>query len=148
MPHWEESRFDNMKRADDGMRMVRKQIAQARREGKLPPRRDGSTAQAGVDESIFQRKFDEDKDMSDSELEEIEEQLTGQTTIRQLAEFKARALGDNETADKIRDIGMTHKELLEYIEDETITGQSPQMTVPATSPVPMEPQRRNSTQQS
>ena len=57
--------------------------------------------------------------MSDSELEEIEEQLTGQTTIKQLAEFKARAIGDNATADKVRNNEFTHKELLEYIQDES-----------------------------
>lgn len=42
IPYWEESRFDNMKRADDAMKLLRKQIAQARREGKIPPRNVGS----------------------------------------------------------------------------------------------------------
>ena len=58
--------------------------------------------------------------MSDSELEEIEEQLTGQTTVKQLAEFKARSFGDNTTADKVRNNEFTHKELLEYIYDESM----------------------------
>lgn len=68
-----------MKRADDAMKVLRKQIAQARREGKIPPRagNDGQSKEGGtIDTTLFSQK-NEDKEMSDSELEEIEEQLTG-----------------------------------------------------------------------
>ena len=47
-------------------------------------------------------KLNEDKPLSDSEQEEIDEQICGQNTTRQFAEYKARALGDLELADKIR----------------------------------------------
>ena len=37
-----------------------------------------------------------------------------------MAEFKARALGDIVKADKIRDGQLLHKEVLEYLEDESV----------------------------
>jgi len=47
--------------------------------------------------------------MNESDLEEIEQQLTGQNTVNQLAEFKARALGDMVIAKKIKDNQMTQE---------------------------------------
>ena len=44
-------------------------------------------------------KITDDKPLSDSEQEEVDEQITGQNTTRQFAEYKARALGDIELAD-------------------------------------------------
>lgn len=112
-----------MKRADDAMKTLRKQIAQARLEGKIPPRsvmKDSNSKLKQLDSSIFMKKIGDDEEMSDSELEEIEEQLTGQTTIRQLAEFKARGIGDEETANKVRNNELSAKQMLEYIEDESV----------------------------
>lgn len=58
--------------------------------------------------------------MSDSEQEEIDEQLTGFNTTKQMAEFKARALGEEDIADKIRANGMAHKELLKYLDEKSM----------------------------
>lgn len=45
--------------------------------------------------------------MTESELDEVEEQLTGKGTTRNLAEFKARKNGDKEMADAIRNNNVT-----------------------------------------
>lgn len=37
-----------------------------------------------------------------------------------MAEFKARALGEIDIADKIRANGMTHKDLLEYLDEKSM----------------------------
>jgi len=63
--------------------------------------------------------------MSESELEEIQEQLSGDQTTKQLAEFKARALGDLQLADHIRSSKFTHQQLMEYLEDETVLKSLP-----------------------
>ena len=34
IPHWEQARFENLKRSEEAMKLIRKQIAKAKREGK------------------------------------------------------------------------------------------------------------------
>ena len=68
-------------------------------------------------------KITDDNSMNESELEEIEVQLTSQDTCRQLAEFKARALNDLAIADRIRANQLNHQELLAYIDDESVLPQ-------------------------
>ena len=106
LPHWEQQRFENLKRSEEAMKQIRKQVALAKRNGTYRAGEDGEDgdSKAVYDPSAFdaQMKLNEDKPLSDSEQEEIDEQICGQNTTRQFAEYKARALGDLELADKIR----------------------------------------------
>ena len=104
------------------MKQIRKQVSHAKREGKYAGEGEkGEDGKAVYDPSIFdvQLKINDDKPLSDSEQEEIDEQITGQGTTRQFAEYKARALGDIEMADRIRNNQLGHKAILEYMDDET-----------------------------
>ena len=72
-------------------------------------------------------KITDDKPLSDSEQEEVDEQITGQNTTRQFAEYKARALGDIELADQIRNNQLGHKAILAYMDDDT---KMPELSMP------------------
>ena len=65
-------------------------------------------------------QIDESEPFTKSELDEIEAQLTGQNTVWQLAEFKARAAGYIELADRIRNKNVSDKELKKLLDDETL----------------------------
>ena len=78
---WEQQKFENMKRANDAMKILRRQIANARRAGNIPPTSHETSvflATKSFIESEQTAKQEKDADeISESELEEIEEQLTG-----------------------------------------------------------------------
>jgi len=66
------------------MRQIRKQVALAKRNGTYPGPEDDEEGKAAYDPSIFdvQMKINEDKPLSDSEQEEVDEQICGQNTTR------------------------------------------------------------------
>lgn len=69
LPHWEQQRFENLKRSEEAMRQIRKQVAQAKRDGTYKAPEDSEDGKAAYDPSIFdvQMKIKEDKPLSDSE---------------------------------------------------------------------------------
>lgn len=103
------------------MKQIRKQVARAKRNGTYRAGEDGADGKPVYDPSIFDpaMKLQEDKPLSDSEQEEIDEQICGQNTTRQFAEYKARALGDLDLADKIRNGQLGHKAILAYMDDDS-----------------------------
>ena len=52
-----------------------------------------------------------------SDIEEGEAQLTSLNTTKQLAEYKARVVGEHEMADKIRENNVTNNELRDFINE-------------------------------
>ena len=116
------------------MKQVRKEVKQAKQEA----RRRKEAEEAGIDSDEEEKqqnlravlqfdltdKIKEGQPLSDSEQEEVDEQILGKDTTQALAEFKARALNKEELADKIRAKKLTHEQLLQFLEDESYEVQT------------------------
>ena len=134
LPYWEQTRFENLKRSEEAMKQIKRQIIKAKKNGTYKSRYEMEMAgesgdKVQFDASMFDvnQKIKEDKPLSDSEQEEIDEQLTDANTTKQLAEFKARALNDIVMAEKIKENLLSHDEILKYLDDESIV---PQISLP------------------
>ena len=87
VPHWDQSKFDNLKRSAEAMKQVRKEISKAKREAIERQEAEAAGSEEEKSQNLkavlcfdLNEKIKENQPLSDSEQEEVDEQILGKDT--------------------------------------------------------------------